>query len=43
VDGKTTLACLTLAFSTQGKQITTIEGLAVNGKLHPIQDAAVWI
>ncbi len=41
IDGKATLACLTLAFSAQGKQITTIEGLAVNGKLHPIQDAAV--
>ncbi len=41
LDGKATLACLTLAFSAQGKQITTIEGLAVNGKLHPIQDAAV--
>lgn len=41
LDGKANLACLTLAFSAQGKQITTIEGLAVNGKLHPIQDAAV--
>jgi len=41
IDGKATLACLTLAFSAQGKRITTIEGLAVNGKLHPIQDAAV--
>jgi len=41
VDGKANLSCLTLAFSAQGKQITTIEGLAVSGKLHPIQDAAV--
>ncbi|MDP2727528.1 MAG: (2Fe-2S)-binding protein [Dehalococcoidia bacterium] len=41
IDGKANLACLTLAFSAQGKQITTIEGLASNGKLHPIQDAAV--
>ncbi|MDO8692135.1 MAG: (2Fe-2S)-binding protein [Dehalococcoidia bacterium] len=41
IDGKANLACLTLAFAAQGKQVTTIEGLAVNGKLHPIQDAAV--
>lgn len=41
VDGKATLTCLTLAFSVQGKQITTIEGLAVDGKLHPLQEAAV--
>lgn len=41
IDGKASLACLTLAFAAQGKQVTTIEGLAVDGKLHPIQDAAV--
>ncbi len=41
IDGKANLACLTLAFAAQGKQVTTIEGLAVDGKLHPIQDAAV--
>jgi len=41
IDGKASLACLTLAFASQGKQVTTIEGLAVDGKLHPIQDAAV--
>lgn len=41
IDGKANLACLTLAFAAQGKQVMTIEGLAVEGKLHPIQDAAV--
>jgi carbon-monoxide dehydrogenase small subunit len=41
VDGKATLSCLTLAASVQGKRITTIEGLAQDGKLHPLQDAAV--
>jgi len=41
IDGKASLACLTLAFAAHGKQVTTIEGLAVDGKLHPIQDAAV--
>ncbi len=41
IDGKATLSCLTLAFAAAGKEVTTIEGLAVDGKLHPIQDAAV--
>ncbi|MBI2848785.1 MAG: (2Fe-2S)-binding protein [Chloroflexi bacterium] len=41
IDGKAVLSCLTLAESVQGKEILTIEGLAKNGKLHPIQEAAV--
>lgn len=39
VDGRRVLACLTLAVATQGKTITTIEGLAHDGELHPLQQA----
>jgi len=39
VDGKRRLSCLTLAASCEGKEITTIEGLAENGQLHPMQEA----
>jgi aerobic carbon-monoxide dehydrogenase small subunit len=39
IDGKATLACLTLAIEAQGKTITTIEGLAENGKLTALQQA----
>jgi len=39
VDGKRKLSCLTLAASCEGKEITTIEGLADNGQLHPMQQA----
>jgi carbon-monoxide dehydrogenase small subunit len=38
-DGNPVLACLTLALSCQGREITTIEGLAENGELHPVQRA----
>ena len=41
IDGKPTLSCLTLALDAQGKEITTIEGLAKNGQLHPVQKAFV--
>lgn len=41
IDGRPVLSCLTLAISCQGKKITTIEGLAKDGKLHPIQQAFV--
>ena len=37
IDGKAVLACLTLALDAQGKEITTIEGLAKDGNLHPLQ------
>ncbi|HBF55842.1 MAG TPA: (2Fe-2S)-binding protein, partial [Afipia sp.] len=36
VDGRRVLACLTLASQVEGLSITTIEGLAVNGSLHPV-------
>jgi xanthine dehydrogenase YagT iron-sulfur-binding subunit len=39
VDGRRVVSCLTLAVRCQGKSITTIEGLAVNGELHPVQAA----
>lgn len=39
VDGRRVLACLTLAVAAQGKAITTIEGLARDGQLHPMQQA----
>ncbi|MFC1814774.1 (2Fe-2S)-binding protein, partial [Thermodesulfobacteriota bacterium] len=39
INGEAVLACLTLAIDVQKKNITTIEGLAVNGELDPIQSA----
>jgi xanthine dehydrogenase YagT iron-sulfur-binding subunit len=39
VDGRRVLACLTLALAAQGKEITTIEGLAQGGELHPMQQS----
>jgi len=41
VDGQRTLSCLTLAVRVQGKEITTIEGLAQGDTLHPMQEAFV--
>ena len=41
MDGKPVLSCLTLAMDVQGKDILTIEGLAREGELHPIQKAFV--
>ncbi len=37
MEGKPILSCLTLAISCQGKHIETIEGLAKDGILHPLQ------
>ena len=39
LDGRRVVSCLTLAVRCQGKAVTTIEGLAVNGALHPVQAA----
>ncbi len=39
VDGRRVVSCLTLAARCQGKAITTIEGLASGGTLHPVQAA----
>ena len=41
VDGKMIASCLTLAVAVDGAEITTIEGLAEEGKLHPIQQAFI--
>ncbi|MEA2993503.1 MAG: xanthine dehydrogenase YagT iron-sulfur-binding subunit [Alphaproteobacteria bacterium] len=42
VDGRRVLSCLTLAASVEGRDVTTIEGLAKpDGTLHPMQQAFV--
>jgi aerobic-type carbon monoxide dehydrogenase small subunit (CoxS/CutS family) len=43
MDGLAVNACLILAVEANGKHITTIEGLAYGGELHPIQQAFVDI
>ncbi len=39
VDGKSVKSCTLLAVQATGAQVTTIEGLAKNGELHPVQAA----
>ncbi len=41
VNGRRVNSCLTFAIMHQGDEITTVEGLAQNGKLHPVQAAFV--
>ena len=42
MDGETVCSCMTLAVEAEGREITTIEGLAPDGeRLHPIQEAFV--
>lgn len=41
VDGRRILSCMTLAVMQEGKHITTIEGLAPCGNLHPLQSAFI--
>ena len=37
LDGRLVPSCLVLAAEAQGRSVTTIEGIAENGKLHPVQ------
>jgi len=39
VDGKAIKSCATLALACEGSHVTTIEGLAKDGNLHPMQEA----
>ena len=39
VDGKSIKSCTALTVDLEGSKITTIEGLAKNGKMHPMQEA----
>ena len=39
VDGKSVKSCTMLALEAEGREVTTIEGLAKGGKLHPMQAA----
>ncbi len=41
VDGQRVLSCLTLAAQCEGRDVTTIEGLAKGGELHPMQASFV--
>ncbi|MBM4328083.1 MAG: (2Fe-2S)-binding protein [Deltaproteobacteria bacterium] len=41
VDGEGKLSCLMLAAQLEGREITTVEGLASEGRLHPLQEAFV--
>jgi aerobic-type carbon monoxide dehydrogenase small subunit (CoxS/CutS family) len=39
VDGEPILSCISLALAFEGREITTIEGVAERGRPHPLQDA----
>jgi len=39
LDGSPVNSCLVLAVEADGKKVLTVEGLAQNGKLHPVQEA----
>lgn len=41
VDGKPVYACMMLAVDARGRAITTVEGIAPKGKLHPVQAAFI--
>jgi aerobic-type carbon monoxide dehydrogenase small subunit (CoxS/CutS family) len=41
LDGNPIYSCMYLAVRADGKNITSIEGLATNGKLHPVQQAFI--
>jgi aerobic-type carbon monoxide dehydrogenase small subunit (CoxS/CutS family) len=39
IDGEPVLSCLALPVETEGRRITTVEGMAEGGQLHPLQQA----
>jgi len=41
INGKRVLSCLSLAVMKENTEITTVEGIAKNGELHPIQQAFI--
>jgi carbon-monoxide dehydrogenase small subunit len=41
MDGQLISSCLTLAVLADGKEVTTVEGLAHEGKLHPVQQSFI--
>ena len=41
IDGAPVRSCITRVSKVEGKEITTIEGLAQNGRLHPLQEAFI--
>ena len=41
LDGKVVKSCLQLAVQADGREVTTVEGLAENGELNPVQEAFV--
>mgnify|MGYP001549006990 CR=1 FL=1 len=41
VNGDPVCSCLTLVVEAEGQDVTTVEGLAVNGDLHPLQKALI--
>ena len=41
VDGRPVYSCMTLAIACEGKRVETIEGLAKDGELHPVQRAFI--
>ena len=38
LDGRLVCSCLVLAVEAQGREVNTVEGLASDGKLHPLQE-----
>lgn len=41
IDDTPVLACITLAIEVRNREVTTIEGIAKEGKLHPVQEAFI--
>ena len=41
IDGEATRSCITPVVVAAGRSVTTVEGLAVDGRLHPVQEAFV--